>query len=108
MKVAGIFGDNMVLQQGVRVPVWGTAEPGTKVTVEFGRQRKSAVADRAGRWLVRLAPLRTSAKPRVLTISGAAGGRRIELGNVLVGEVWIGSGQSNMQWSVREIGRAHV
>jgi sialate O-acetylesterase len=102
MKVAGIFGDNMVLQQGVRVPVWGTAEPGTKVTVEFGRQRKSAVADRAGRWLVRLAPLRTSAKPRVLTISGAAGGRRIELGNVLVGEVWIGSGQSNMQWSVRD------
>lgn len=88
------FGDNMVLQQGQRVPVWGWAAPRERVTVEFAGQSRSATADKAGDWKVRLQPLAVSAAPADLIVAGA---NRIVLTNVLVGEVWLCSGQSNME-----------
>jgi sialate O-acetylesterase len=88
-----LFVDNAVLQQGVSVPIWGTADPNEKVTVEFAGQTVAATADPRGKWLVRLAPLKVG-EPRTLKISGR---NKIELKNVLVGEVWVCSGQSNME-----------
>lgn len=94
-----VLSDSMVLQRGVRVPVWGRAEPGEAVTVSFGGQTKRATAGADGRWRVWLDPLRANATPQVLTVAGS---NRIELKDVLVGEVWLVSGQSNMQFTLAE------
>ena len=92
LKVDRMFSDHMVLQRGVAVPVWGTAAPGEQVTVAFRGQQKQAEADAAGKWLVRLDPLKLG-EPGTLTVRGK---NVVELRDVLVGEVWVGSGQSNM------------
>ena len=102
VKLASPFTDHMVLQRDVKVPVWGTADAGETVTVEFAGQKKSATADAHGNWLVKLDPLPASAKPRELRVHG---NRKLEIGNckcadVLVGEVWLASGQSNMDFSL--------
>ncbi|MFZ0825905.1 MAG: sialate O-acetylesterase [Verrucomicrobiia bacterium] len=89
-----LFADNAVLQQGVKVPVWGTAGPEERVTVEFAGQSVSTTADSAGQWQVQLAPMKAGGGPGTLTISGK---NKIVLTNILVGEVWICSGQSNME-----------
>lgn len=91
-----IFCDNMVLQRGMPVPVWGTAPTGQKVTVVFQSQKVTTTA-RNGRWFVRLKPL-CAAGPSTMTISG---GNTIKINNVLVGEVWLASGQSNMAWPLK-------
>ncbi|MCA9117075.1 MAG: sialate O-acetylesterase [Planctomycetaceae bacterium] len=95
VKLATIFGDSMVLQRELPVPVWGTADAGEKVTVTFGDQSKEATADDAGKWQVKLDPLKASSEPQELK---AAGSSTVVLKDVLVGEVWICSGQSNMEW----------
>ncbi len=92
----GMFTDGAVLQQAVTVPVWGAAEPGEEVTVEFAGQKRTAKADAEGKWMVRLDPLSASTEPRSMIIRGTIGNRQSEIVNVLVGEVWICSGQSNM------------
>lgn len=97
VTLPAIFGEAMVIQQGMPAPVWGWAEPGEKVTVTFAGQTKTATADEKGRWQVKLDALKSDAKGQNLTV---AGGNNIELKDVLVGEVWICSGQSNMEWSV--------
>ncbi|NOU36327.1 MAG: sialate O-acetylesterase [Kiritimatiellaceae bacterium] len=96
---ASVFTDNMVLQREMKVPVWGTAAPGEKVAVKFASQSVEAVADTAGNWRVDLAPLNTSAQPAELVITGA--NSSIKCTNVLVGEVWLCSGQSNMDHTMR-------
>ncbi len=97
VKLASVFGDHMVLQQELAAPVWGWAEPGEKVTVTFGEQTKQAEADKDGRWQVKLEALKANATGQTLTVAGS---NSIDLRDVLVGEVWICSGQSNMEWSV--------
>ena len=89
---ASLFCDHAVLQQGMPIPVWGTADDGEKVTVELAGQTASTVA-RKGKWSVRLEPLSTGG-PHVLTITGK---NRVEISDVLIGEVWICGGQSNME-----------
>ena len=89
------FADNMVLQREMKVPVWGTAEPGESVTVTFAGQKKSAVADASGKWRVALDPMPASKESRVLRIAGPSNAEEVK--NVLVGEVWFASGQSNME-----------
>lgn len=96
VKLPAIFSDHMVLQRDTVVPVWGTAAPGEKVTVEFAGQRPAATAGADGKWRVTLAPL-AGAAPQTLTIKGA---NTITIQDVLVGEVWLGSGQSNMAMTV--------
>lgn len=88
-----LFQDHAVLQQGIPTPVWGTADPGEKVTVDFAGQSVATVAAADGKWLVRLAPL-TIGEPRALTVTGK---NKIVLQDILVGEVWVCSGQSNME-----------
>lgn len=97
VKLASIFGDSMVLQRDLPVPVWGWAEAGEKVTVSFADQTQQTTADPNGRWQVKLEPLTAAAKGQALKVTG---NNAIELNDVLVGEVWICSGQSNMEWSV--------
>jgi len=94
-----LFCDHMVLQRGDRAPVWGWADPGTEVTVRFGRQKKTALAGTDGQWLVRLSPLAASAEPRELTISTTSG-KEARIADVLVGDVWLCSGQSNMEMGI--------
>jgi sialate O-acetylesterase len=92
-----IIGSNMVLQSGKPVVVWGWAEPGEEVTVSVGADKASTKADAAGEWKVELKPVAAS-EPVEMTVAGK---NTIKLTNILVGEVWVGSGQSNMQWSVK-------
>ncbi len=98
-----VLGSGMVLQSGLPVPVWGWAGEGEKVTVTFAGQSKTARADSAGRWMVKLDPLKASSAAASLAIRG---GNRITLENILVGEVWICSGQSNMEWRLSQGMRA--
>ena len=94
LKLPAIFGDNMVLQQQQAVPVWGWAAPDAAVTVKFAGQRKSTHADANGKWLVKLAKLKASFTPQSLVIES---GDTKTFTNILVGEVWLASGQSNME-----------
>ena len=118
VTVSKVFGDHMVLQRDIEVPVWGWAEPGEEATVEFAGQKKSAKADKTGKWMVRLAPLKASSKGGALVVRGpsfakasssaeatadmTAGmqGAGVTFTNVVVGEVWLCSGQSNMSWTM--------
>ncbi|MDB6119965.1 MAG: hypothetical protein JWO08_3746, partial [Verrucomicrobiaceae bacterium] len=98
LKLPAIIGDNMVLQQKQSDPIWGWDTPGTQVTVTFGDQTGSAKADEKGKWTVKINPGAANAEPQILKIQGSS---TKELKNVLVGEVWICSGQSNMQFAVQ-------
>lgn len=94
-----ILGHNMVLQQGKKVPIWGTASAGEKISVAFAGQYKSTKANPSGKWSVELDPLKASFSARELTIKGKT---TIVLKNILVGEVWLCSGQSNMEYAMRK------
>ena len=85
------------MQQGIKVPVWGTANEGEKVTVKVAGQEVSTTA-KDGKWRIELAPL-AAGGPHEMTITGD---NTVKVKDVLVGEVWIASGQSNMQWSVKQ------
>jgi sialate O-acetylesterase len=95
VKPHALISDNMVLQRDMKVPIWGTADEGEKVTVHFQDQEATATA-KDGKWLVRLDKLKAGG-PYEMTITG---NNKIHFKNVLVGEVWVGSGQSNMWWPV--------
>ena len=97
VRLAALFSDHAVLQQGVPVPVWGWADAGEAVTVRIAGQEKSIAAGADGKWMVRLDPL-TSGEPLTMSVSGR---NAISVRDVLVGEVWLASGQSNMQFEVR-------
>lgn len=103
VSVSNLFSDHMVLQQGQSVPIWGQADPGEDVTVEFAGQKKTAKAGLDGKWEVRLDSLKASAESRVLTVRGT---NTITIADVLVGEVWICSGQSNMAMALAEADNA--
>jgi sialate O-acetylesterase len=93
-----LFSDHAVLQQELPAPVWGTADPNTEVTVTFAGQTKTTRATATGDWILVLDPLVANATPQSLTASAAE--TTLTLEDVLVGEVWVGSGQSNMAMSV--------
>lgn len=91
-----VFGDNMVVQRDARVPVWGTDDAGTEVTVTLGEAKVSAKAGTDGKWMVKL-PAMKAGGPHTLAVAGSSS---LTINNVLVGEVWLCSGQSNMEWTV--------
>ena len=97
LRVPSIIGENMVLQQRQANPVWGWDTPGSEVTVTFSGQTKRARADASGKWRVTLDPVPASLQPATLNIRGSTSR---EIRNVLVGEVWLCSGQSNMEFKV--------
>jgi sialate O-acetylesterase len=97
VKLPGFFNDHMVLQRDIPIPVWGWAEPNETVTVQIDNQTaKTTTADANGRWRVALQPL-PAGGPHTLNVSGA---NKLSVRDVLIGEVWLCSGQSNMEWTV--------
>ncbi|MHC4405802.1 MAG: sialate O-acetylesterase, partial [Planctomycetota bacterium] len=91
-----VIGDHMVLQQGVAVPIWGWADADEKVTVSVGESQVATTADSDGKWMVKLDAMEAGG-PCEMTVSGK---NTVTISDVLIGEVWVCSGQSNMQWSV--------
>ena len=104
IKPATLFGDHMVLQHGVAAPMWGTAAPDEEIRVSFGAVTSAGKADSTGKWLVKLDPLPVSATPSTLTIAGNS--QTITIRNVLVGDVWLCSGQSNMAFQLQHASNA--
>jgi sialate O-acetylesterase len=103
LSVAAVFGDHAVLQRGVQVPIWGTADTGSQIEVDFAGQQQTAVADKGGHWTAWLEAMKESARGRDLVVRCAE--HSLTFKNVVVGEVWLASGQSNMQFSLRACAR---
>lgn len=101
IRLPKIIGSNMVLQRNQPVPIWGWTSPGKTVKVKFANQQKNAVADGSGYWKVMLPSMPASDQPQNMDIS--ADTSQIKLTNILVGEVWLGSGQSNMEYLLRPV-----
>jgi sialate O-acetylesterase len=96
VKLPAMFSDHAVLQRDMALPVWGWADPGEEVTVSIAGQTHKTTADAKGKWRVKLEPLAVG-EPLKLVVEGK---NRLERNDILVGEVWVCSGQSNMEWSV--------
>ncbi len=97
LEFASPFLDHAILQREMAVPIWGWAKPGSTVTVSFAGQAKSAQADAQGKWELKLDALKASAEGRELSAT-SSDGESLKLKDILVGEVWFSSGQSNMDW----------
>ena len=100
LNFARAFGSYMVLQQGQPVPVWGTAKPEAKVTIALGVQKQTAIANTDGRWKTVFPSLKAKGQTLQLTAETAAG--KTTLDDILVGEVWLCAGQSNMEWKLSQ------
>jgi sialate O-acetylesterase len=106
VRLPAVIGDNMVLQQDMEVPIWGWAEAGEKVEIQFEAEASSDEtilyrphpANEDGTWLFKIGPF-SAGGPYEMTITGK---NQRKIKNILVGEVWVCSGQSNMQWSVKQ------
>ena len=99
VRLPAVISDNMVIQHGAAAPIWGWADPGGTVTVKLGGQAKTAVADAKGKWKVALEPLKAGGI-HTMTVAGA---EALTVRNILAGEVWVCSGQSNMQWALKTV-----
>lgn len=99
LKLPAIISDRMVLQQKQANPIWGWDTPGTRVTVTFAGQSQTATAGADGKWTVKLAAMPANASPQVLSVAGTT---RRDVQDVLIGEVWMCSGQSNMGWTMNQ------
>ena len=97
VKMPALFGDHMVLQQDMALPIWGTADAGEKVTVTVGSSTGNTVTGADGKWRVKLTPLPTGSAPLTMTVTGK---NTLKFSDVLVGDVWICSGQSNMEFGL--------
>jgi len=102
LRLARVFSDSMVLQRDQPVPVWGWADPGAEVTVAFAGQTRRAKTDDSGRWQVKLGAMSASTQPRELIVREPAQDREVKVADVLVGEVWLCGGQSNMGLHLRD------
>lgn len=104
LQLGSLFTDHMVLQRDMSIPVWGTAEPQAVIEVSFGEQTQRATADASGHWMLRLDPVAGSYQPQTMTVhTSAAGDEPIHFSDIVVGDVWICSGQSNMQFGVNSV-----
>ncbi len=99
VRLPDVIASSMVLQQKQAIPIWGKAEPGESVTVTFAGRKKTAIADPNGSWRVDMGKFDANSSAQSMTIAGK---NSIELKDILIGEVWLVSGQSNMQWRLPE------
>ncbi len=104
IKLSPLFADHMVLQRGIAVPVWGSASPNRQVNIEVAGKTATATADTSGAFIAKLPALEYGGNAVTMTLT--AGDDKLVLKDVLIGDVWVCSGQSNMQWSVRQSGDA--
>lgn len=98
VKLPSVFNSHMVLQREMPIPVWGWADAGEKVTVSIGEATVSATVDGSGKWKASLPAMKADGKSYAMTV---AGNNTLTFEDVLIGEVWVGSGQSNMEWQLR-------
>ncbi len=105
VRLAGIFGDHAVLQRDKSVPIWGWAEPSEMVTLRFADQEKKTTAGADGRWRVTLDAMKANAVSRELVVSGS---NMVILSDIVVGDVWLCSGQSNMAWPLSKAADAQA
>jgi sialate O-acetylesterase len=103
LELASLFKNHMVLQRDMPIPVWGKAEAGTTVTVRFANSEKSTISDSNGKWRVDLEALKSSFTPRTMVVYSSVDEDTIQVSDIVVGEVWICSGQSNMQVPVNAV-----
>jgi sialate O-acetylesterase len=101
LKTPALFGDHMVLQRDQQVPVWGWSTPGEDVVVEFAGQKKTGRTDTEGKWMVKLDPLAASMEPQMMRIARTE--ESLVFANILVGDVWLCSGQSNMFFRMSKV-----
>lgn len=106
LRFGGLFTDHTVLQRDAAVPVWGWADPGETVTVTFAGQTRSATADAGGKWSVKLDAMTASAEGRELVVQSGSRPQRAVLKDIVVGEVWLCSGQSNMHFQMKSVHEA--
>jgi sialate O-acetylesterase len=100
IQLPSVIGNHMVLQQEKPIKIWGWAEQGEAISVVFGNQRAQASAGKDGFWEVVFKPMKAGERPLEMTISGTMS-QTVTLDNILVGEVWVCSGQSNMEWEMQ-------
>ncbi|MBA4105068.1 MAG: sialate O-acetylesterase [Pirellula sp.] len=99
LSLASIFSDHMVLQRDIKLPIWGHAAPGAKVEVQLAGATKEATADADGKWTVSFGPLKAGGGPLELAVK--SGDETVHMTDILVGDVWVASGQSNMEWPMK-------
>lgn len=105
-RLSALFCDHMVLQRNQEVPVWGVARSGDEITVDFAGQKKSVLCDANGRWMLKLAPLAASQEGRELSVCSNMEERTLRVADVVVGDVWLCSGQSNMNFRMTSVENA--
>lgn len=106
-RFASVCSDDMVIQRNIAAPVWGFGRPGAKVALALnGKTVGSAEVDSEGRWLIKLPPQKANARPSTLTAT--CGKERVQIGNILFGDVWFGCGQSNMAFTFDGYGRPPI
>ena len=98
VKLPTVIDSHMVLQRDAPLPIWGWADAGEEVTVNLGGNSATVKADSAGKWSVKLPAMKADGKAHTMTVSGS---NTIKLEDILIGEVWVGSGQSNMEWQLK-------
>jgi len=98
LRFAGIFGDNSILQQNCKIPVWGTAAPNVLVVVEYNKKIRKCKADEEGKWEVVFPPMKADGLPHKLILKSQS--EKVVCENVKLGEVWMASGQSNMEYTI--------
>lgn len=106
LQISSLFTDHMVLQREQAVPVWGWAKAGEEIAVEFAGQKKTANADADGTWMVKLDPMPAAMEGRELVVQSADGKQIARLVDIVVGDVWLCSGQSNMLFPMRSVENA--
>ena len=99
LSLANTFSDGIVLQREKLINVWGLANPNKSVTLNFGEETKSIKADAKGKWSIKIGPLKASSESRTMTIR--SGKSEVKIADIIVGEVWVCGGQSNMAWTLR-------
>jgi len=95
-----LFSDHAVLQRDIKIPVWGWTKPGSEITVTLGNEKKNTKADAKGKWIVHLSAREASSDPQTLTVTDARSGETITRNDILIGDVWLCSGQSNMEMGI--------
>ena len=106
LKLASLFSDHMVLQREQPVPIWGWAKPRDEITVEFAGRKASAKADTTGKWLAKLDPMPASLEGRNLSVQSSDSAQKLNITDVVVGDVWLCSGQSNMHFPMKRVQNA--
>jgi sialate O-acetylesterase len=103
-----VFGDNMVLQRNIKIPVWGNAAPGVLIVAELGSVRTTAKADKSGKWVVKFPQFKAGGPYALKVYEQIKPDTKIVLKDIFIGDVWVASGQSNMEWQVQQAQNAKV